>query len=144
LEVTLVDGSNNSRFLELDFKEPHDGVYLIGELANAVGLEPKTIRFYELEGLLTSYRHGRFKFYGQKDVDHLLAIKKLRSFGFSIEKLRTLMAFENSTISLLHYTNPKSGELIRTQFTLTKKLVLEAQDMIGEFEECLSKLQTHA
>jgi DNA-binding transcriptional MerR regulator len=118
-----------------------DGVYLIGELADAVGLEPKTIRYYELEGLLKPTKHGRFKFYGQQDVEHLTVIKKLRKYGFSIEKLRTIIALEGPNLKLGQHKNPRTADVIKDQFTLTSVAVAAAQSMLAEFEQCVSGLR---
>jgi DNA-binding transcriptional MerR regulator len=120
---------------------PSDGVFLISELAAAVGLEPKTIRYYESEGLLVPTRHGRFKFYQQKDVDQLHVIKKLRQYGFSIEKLRSILALEGQNLVLGQHKNPKTVEVIKDQFMITSSAVAAAQVMLQEFEQCIEVLR---
>jgi DNA-binding transcriptional MerR regulator len=120
---------------------PSDGIFLISELAAAVGLEAKTIRYYESEGLLVPAKHGRFKFYQQKDVDHLLVIKKLRQYGFSIEKLRTILALEGPNLVLGQHKNPGTVDIIKDQFMITSGAVLAAEAMLLEFEHCIEVLK---
>jgi DNA-binding transcriptional MerR regulator len=73
-----------------------DGLYLIGELSTAVNLEPKTIRFYEKIGLVSSKRHGRIRIYREKDVDRLRAIRYLRSIELPIAKIREIISLHNN------------------------------------------------
>lgn len=68
-----------------------DDFYLIGELQPLVGLEPKTIRFYERAGLASPKRHGRIRTYRMSDVQRLKAIKYLRQFGVSIAMIRDIL-----------------------------------------------------
>jgi DNA-binding transcriptional MerR regulator len=71
-------------------------IMLIGEVAAHVGLEPKTIRFYERAKLLFPRKHGRIRIYRQYDVDNLLGIKKLRQYGIPIAKIRSILKNEGS------------------------------------------------
>ena len=66
-------------------------VYLIGEFAVAVGLEAKTIRFYEKAGLIRPKRLGRMRVYRRQDVDRLKAVKYLRQLGLPIRQIKTLV-----------------------------------------------------
>jgi DNA-binding transcriptional MerR regulator len=120
---------------------PRDGIFLIGELADAVGLEPKTIRYYETEGLLAPTKHGRFKFYRQQDADHLVVIKKLRRYGFSIEKLRDMLALEGKPFVVGQYANPKTADVIKEQFMKTTAAVIGAQAMLTEFGTCIDLMK---
>jgi DNA-binding transcriptional MerR regulator len=71
-------------------------IMLIGEVAVHVGLEPKTIRFYERAKLLFPRKHGRIRIYRQNDVDNLFGIKKLRQYGIPIAKIRSILKDEGS------------------------------------------------
>jgi DNA-binding transcriptional MerR regulator len=74
----------------LDRISDHD-VLIIGELARTVGMEPKTIRFYEKAGLLNPARQGKFRIFRKHDAERLFAIKALRSLGVPIKAIRTLL-----------------------------------------------------
>lgn len=69
---------------------------LIGELGVSLGLEPKTIRFYESVGLLTPSRLGRFRVYGNNDMATLSLVKFLRSHDLPISSIRKIIALSKS------------------------------------------------
>jgi DNA-binding transcriptional MerR regulator len=74
-------------------ESPHQGGFMfIGELAIETGIDPKTIRFYEREGLLSPPRHGRFRTYMNSDVCRLKDVLTLRRLGIGIAQIRTLLA----------------------------------------------------
>ena len=77
-------GTNEPALVDVKF-------YLIGELGAHVGLDPKTIRYYERVGLLSPVRHGKFRIYTTSDVARLQTIMKLRGFGFSISCIRDII-----------------------------------------------------
>ena len=66
--------------------------YLIGELSEIVGLEPKTIRFYEKAGLLSPARHGRIRVFKKADVERLLLIKTLRKYDVTLANIRAVIS----------------------------------------------------
>jgi DNA-binding transcriptional MerR regulator len=71
----------------------HQGGFMfIGELASETGIDPKTIRFYEREGLLSPPRHGRFRTYMNSDVCRLKDVLTLRRLGIGIAQIRALLA----------------------------------------------------
>ena len=120
-------------------QEPQD--YLIGPLAAMVGLEPKTIRFYEKAGLIKPKRIGRYRLYRQNDVLVLSAIKKLRQFGVPIAHIRKLLSGDE----------PASGEDEREEKLRAMLLVrlkqlrseyATLQDSIGEISRILAVIGT--
>lgn len=66
------------------------GFMFIGELAAETGVDPKTIRFYEREGLLSPPRHGRFRTYMASDVRRLKDVLMMRRLGIGIANIRKL------------------------------------------------------
>lgn len=65
----------------------------IGEIARAVGMPPKTIRYYEEIGLVTPKRSGNgYRVYGDADRHQLAFLGRARSLGFPIEDCRALLA----------------------------------------------------
>jgi DNA-binding transcriptional MerR regulator len=67
------------------------GFMFIGELAAETGIDPKTIRFYEREGLLSPPRHGRFRTYMNSDVRRLKDVLTMRRLGIGIAQIRLLI-----------------------------------------------------
>jgi MerR family transcriptional regulator, mercuric resistance operon regulatory protein len=65
----------------------------IGELSQRTGCNIETIRYYERIGLLPLPRRqgGRFRRYGDDDVDRLSFIRRARELGFTLDDVRELL-----------------------------------------------------
>lgn len=66
----------------------------IGELANELGLNPKTIRYYEAIGLLPqpSRTHTGYRRYGNEDRERLQFIAKAKALGLSLHQIGEIFA----------------------------------------------------
>ncbi len=65
----------------------------IGEIAAAVGMPAKTIRYYEEIGLVRPQRSANgYRVYGEGDLHRLGFLGRARSLGFPIEDCRALLA----------------------------------------------------
>ena len=70
--------------------------YRVDELAAAAGLSVEVIRSYQGKGLLPPPRHeGRLALYGQRHLDRLQRIQKLKAEGHSLRAIASLL--EQST-----------------------------------------------
>ena len=69
----------------------------IGEVAKQTGVTTKTIRYYELMGLLRAPQrsHSGYRLYDQQDVDRLAFIKRAKNLGFSLEDIRETLAIHD-------------------------------------------------
>ncbi|ANK81709.1 MAG: Cu(I)-responsive transcriptional regulator [Rhizobiales bacterium NRL2] len=66
----------------------------IGDAARAAGLPTKTVRYYADIGLVgpSARRDNGYRDYGAPEVSKLRFVQRARSFGFSIEECRELLA----------------------------------------------------
>lgn len=66
----------------------------IGDVAVAVGLSLRTIRYYEEMGLVlpSSRSKGGFRLYTDADVARLRVITRMKPLGFSVDDMRDLLA----------------------------------------------------
>lgn len=65
----------------------------IGEVAQATGLPPKTIRYYEDIDLVTPARaENGYRAYSDVDIHRLAFVQRARSLGFTIEECRQLLS----------------------------------------------------
>ncbi len=70
-----------------------DGHLQIGEVATRTELSVKTIRHYDEVGLVTPSARsaGGFRLYTTSDIDRLLAIRRMKPLGFTLEEMRDLL-----------------------------------------------------
>lgn len=68
---------------------------LIGELVQKTGFSRDTIRFYEKKGLIQVGRRERrsnnYKEYSEEVLKRLLAIKRIKGFGFTLNETAELL-----------------------------------------------------
>lgn len=69
----------------------------IGELADAVGVNPKTIRFYESTGLLPA--PGRlpsgYRDYSENDLQRLVFVRTAQRLGLPLSDIGEILAFKD-------------------------------------------------
>lgn len=71
--------------------------FSIGQLASAAQTPPATIRYYEKIGLLSQplRTDGNYRQYGTEDLNRLAFVRRAREIGFTIDQVRTLLAFSD-------------------------------------------------
>ncbi len=75
-------------------KEKH---FLIGEIARQVGVNRKTIRYYEEINLLPKSERGEnnYRVYSQDTVKRLSFIKKAQSLGFTLSEIKEVLTLRD-------------------------------------------------
>ena len=70
----------------------------IGELAQALGLNPKTIRYYEEIGLLPLPQRSAsgYRLYSSHDAEQLRFILKAKAIGFTLDEIRDVVTLQRS------------------------------------------------
>lgn len=67
--------------------------YFVGEIANKVGMNLETIRYYEKLKLLPKPKRktdSRYRVYDESDLKRLLFIKRAKELGFTLKEIREL------------------------------------------------------
>ena len=66
----------------------------IGEVADRLGVSPRTIKYYEEIGLLVPGERspGGFRLYAEPDVERLRRILRLKDMGFSLAAIREFIS----------------------------------------------------
>jgi DNA-binding transcriptional MerR regulator len=91
-------------------------VIRIGEVAERIGVTPRTIRYYEEIGLLdrTERRKGEHRLYEQEDVDRLLELTRLRDLlNLSLEELKQLVEAEEARAAIRRRFNATESDAER-------------------------------
>ncbi|MGY3914071.1 MerR family transcriptional regulator [Aeromonas australiensis] len=68
----------------------NETTYSISELAHEFDVTPRTIRYYEDEGLLTPQREGQTRIYHHRDKIRLKLTLRGKRLGFSLAEIREL------------------------------------------------------
>jgi DNA-binding transcriptional MerR regulator len=111
---------------------------LIGELAQRTGSNPKTIRFYEREGLIVPARHGRFRIYSHRDEQTLNAILEMRRMGLHIAQIRTVL--NTSTDARESMITPYFAALLSKHLEELTLRQREIENQIREVSAALARL----
>ncbi len=117
-----------------------DTTFSIGELAKQFDVTPRSIRFYEEQGLISPERRRQTRVYYVQDKVRLKLILRGKRLGFSLAEISKL--FE------LYDTNPNSAVQLETllRLTTTKRARLEQQlndiqMLMNELDEVESRCQ---
>jgi len=87
----------------------------IGEVADLTGLSVKTIRHYADVGLVTPSARsaGGFRLYASADVDRLLAIRRMKPLGFTLDEMRQLL---DAQATLRNPSSADAQRVVATKF----------------------------
>lgn len=94
--------------------------YTVPELADDLGITPRTIRFYEQKGLLNPQRAGTTRVYTRQDRAKLLLILRGKRLGFSLKEIADYLD--------LYGADPTQAEQI-------KMLLERVRERISDLEE---------
>ncbi len=108
------------------------GTMKIGELAKRSGTTTKTIRYYELLGLLHEPERtdSGYRLYEEQDVERLTFIRKAKSLDFSLTDIgETLTLYDSQQAPCIHV------------LALLDKKIEEIDHLVGELQELQQELQ---
>lgn len=116
--------------------------YSISDLSKHLDLTPRTIRFYETEGLLSPERVNGKRIYYERDLVRLKLILRGKRLGFSLAEIKTTLE--------LYDTQP--NETAQLNYVLTtiethrQELLQKQQDItntLDEMEAVAERIQAH-
>lgn len=102
-------------------------IYSVTELAKDLGVTPRTIRFYEDQGLILPQRAGNTRVYTHRDRARMILIMRGKRLGFS---LRDIKDFLNLYV------------VDTTQVEQLQLLVTKVRGRIAQLEDQLQAVQT--
>jgi len=104
-------------------------LYTVGEIAKLAGVSLRTIRFYDVKGLLkpVSYSEAGYRYYNQQALTVLQRILMLKYLGFSLQKIEEILQGDEEGMTDMN-----------SQLSQQKALLLEKrkhlEKMIGAIE----------
>ena len=107
--------------------------FLIGELAARLGLNPKTIRYYEEVGLLPEPERsdGGYRRYRRGDEERLRFVRGVRRLGFALGEIREVLALRDRGERPCSYV----AELIEQRASEVDEQIAELERLKGELAE---------
>jgi len=118
----------------------------IGEVAERVGVTPRTIRYYEEIGLLPggSRIKGAHRLYDDNDVERLAELTRLRDLlNLSLDELRELVEAEEARAVLRQRMKQTSSDEERVEIIETALPYIDRQlDLVRRQKRELEKLES--
>ncbi|MBW3577428.1 MAG: heavy metal-responsive transcriptional regulator [Actinobacteria bacterium] len=109
----------------------------IGELADEVGVDPKTIRYYESIALLpepprtaAGYRH-----YGPEDVERLAFVRRATELDLRLDEIREILALRDRGVRPCDYVL----EVARQRITELDQRIVQMRQARNELERLLAR-----
>lgn len=68
-----------------------DGLMTVTELATALGVTPRAVRFYETKGLITPARAGANRVYAHRDHVRMKLILRGKRLGFTLRDIKAFL-----------------------------------------------------
>lgn len=113
------------------------GMHNIGQAAELSGVSAKMIRHYEAIGLIAppARTFANYRLYGDADLHRLRFIRRARTLGFSMERIRTLLALWDDP----HRASAEVKQLARTHAAELGEKIQELQAMQRTLETLARK-----
>jgi DNA-binding transcriptional MerR regulator len=107
--------------------------FTITELAREFDVTPRTIRFYEDEGLLQPQRVGSRRVYSKRDYVRLKLILRGKRLGFSLAEVREMLDIYDSA----HDERPQLQKFVTALAARREQLEQQREDL----EEVLTDIR---
>lgn len=111
--------------------------FAISDLAREFGITPRTIRFWEDQGILSPEREGSKRIFNRRDRARLKMALRGKRLGLSLAEIKDLIGMYNSTED----ETPQLLECLRIMSSRRQALEQQREDIeamlaeIGQFEQ---------
>ena len=107
-------------------------LYSTTELAELGGVTPRTVRFYESQGLLQPQRAGAMRVYTYRDRARLALIRRGKRLGFSLQDIAEYLE--------LYGADPEQFEQVKLMRDKASARIGELEDKLNDLQETLQEL----
>ena len=122
--------------------EEKTGGYLIGDVAQMVGLSRDALRFYEKKGIIRAdKKENGYRYYSEADIYRLMYILYHRKMNTSLEEIGGLMSGQNSTSAMRQHVRQRMAEeeeALRRHNQAIMRLKLVEKD-VSRIEACMGR-----
>jgi DNA-binding transcriptional MerR regulator len=114
----------------------------IGQLANATGVQTRTIRYYEKVGVLPPAPRtpARYRQYDQRAVERLLFIRRARALGLPLRRVQVLSNTLNG--GPRPSLRPRLLTFVREQLSSVQQRISELELLKQQLEQVVQRLMT--
>lgn len=120
--------------------------YSISELAEQFDITPRTIRFYEDQGLIAPRREGTKRIYEERDRVRLKLILRAKRIGFTLSEIReTLQLYDSAPdgeVAQMHYVLGVIKQHRETLVQQQNDILDVLQDMKNVEERILDRMKS--
>jgi DNA-binding transcriptional MerR regulator len=122
----------------------HSELYSVTELAEDLGITPRTLRFYEDKDLLNPRRAGNARVYSHRDRGRMILILRGKRLGFTLSEIREWLDLYESDpgqVGQMRKLVGKAEERLAALEQQRKDIdatITELQDIIGAAERHLA------
>ncbi|AJD53960.1 DNA-binding transcriptional regulator, MerR family [Thalassospira xiamenensis M-5 = DSM 17429] len=110
-----------------------DRFYTVPELAENLGVTPRTIRFYEQKGLVAPQRAGTTRIYTRQDRARMLIILRGKRLGFTLKEIADYLD--------LYGADPTQAEQIKMLLTRVRDRIEALEDQRQALDVTLDELR---
>lgn len=110
-----------------------DKIYSVTELAKDLGITPRTIRFYEDQGLILPQRAGTTRVYTHRDRARMILILRGKRLGFTLKDIKEFLD--------LYVVDTTQIEQLRALINKVRGRIAQLEDQRQAVETSLSELR---
>jgi DNA-binding transcriptional MerR regulator len=108
-------------------------IYSVAELARDMGITPRTIRFYEDQGLISPQRAGNTRVYTHRDRARMSLILRGKRLGFSLKDIKEYLD--------LYVTGQTQVEQVQLLLKKARKRLVQLEEQREAVELCLAEIR---
>lgn len=119
-----------------------DDTFTISELAAEFSITPRTIRFYEDEGLMAPGRAGTARVYSRPDRARLMLICRGKRLGFSLAEIKEFLDLYDTDpdqIGQMSYALKRARQRIAS----LERQLLDVQETLADLREIETAMAEH-
>lgn len=124
----------------LDGAAPRQESFAIAELSKEFAITPRTLRFYEDQGLLRPARRGLTRIYSRRDRARLMLILRGKRLGFGlgdIQEMLDLYELGDGQVEQLRLTWRRCRERIR----ILQRQQRDLEETLGELQRTCAQIE---
>ncbi len=108
-------------------------IYSVTELAKDLGVTPRTIRFYEDQGLILPQRAGTTRVYTHRDRARMILILRGKRLGFSLKDIKEFLD--------LYVVDTTQVEQLRVLVNKVRGRIAQLEDQLQAVQTSLDELR---